>query len=189
MSLPSLTTRTDPAREPIATNVTLAQAFWALLWVVDYLAVAAAVVVGLYATHLLEVRSVPAGVIAVALLTHPRVEVIMLGGRIFKHSAVTCGAAAAEAAAGVSADLFLLGVTGVHPVHGLTTGDADEAAMKRALAARAAETYVLASAEKLGAVSRYRVLPLPDVTGVVTDGSGGDMVDQLVAQGTTVHPG
>ena len=33
------------------------------------------------------------------------------------------------------ADVFLLGVTGVHPDEGLTTGDADEAAMKRALAA------------------------------------------------------
>ena len=35
----------------------------------------------------------------------------------------------------VNADLFLLGVTGVHAEAGLTTGDADEAAMKRTLAA------------------------------------------------------
>ena len=34
----------------------------------------------------------------------------------------------------MSADRFLLGVTGVHATEGLTTGDADEAAMKRALA-------------------------------------------------------
>jgi NAD(P)-dependent dehydrogenase (short-subunit alcohol dehydrogenase family) len=64
--------------------------------------------------------------------------VFLLGGRLFKHSAVTCGAAAAEAANSIAADLFFLGVTGVHPVHGLTTGDADEAAMKRTLAGRAA---------------------------------------------------
>ncbi len=69
--------------------------------------------------------------IASALLTHERAEVFLLGGRLFKHSAVTCGAAAAEAANSIAADLFFLGVTGVHPVHGLTTGDADEAAMKR----------------------------------------------------------
>ncbi|NEE16218.1 DeoR family transcriptional regulator, partial [Streptomyces sp. SID7499] len=70
-------------------------------------------------------------------------------GRIFKHSAVACGAAAVEAAQNVSADLCLLGVTGVHPDAGLTTADAEEAAMKRALSARAAETCVLASAEKI----------------------------------------
>ncbi|HEX8518605.1 MAG TPA: DeoR family transcriptional regulator, partial [Pseudonocardia sp.] len=41
--------------------------------------------------------------------------------------------------------------------------------MKRALARRAADTYVLASAEKIGAASRFAVLPLAAVTGVVTD--------------------
>jgi DeoR/GlpR family transcriptional regulator of sugar metabolism len=69
----------------------------------------------------------------------------------------------------VTADLFLLGVTGVHLEHGLTTGDPEEAAMKRALSARAAETFVLASREKLGAVSAYRVLDLEDVAGVITE--------------------
>ena len=67
------------------------------------------------------------------------------------------------------ADLFLLGVTGVHHEAGLTTGDADEAAMKRTLAGRAAETYVLASHEKIGAASPYTVVPLRAVGGIITD--------------------
>jgi DeoR/GlpR family transcriptional regulator of sugar metabolism len=112
--------------------------------------------------------------------------VFLLGGRLFKHSAVTCGAAAAEAANSIAADLFFLGVTGVHPVHGLTTGDADEAAMKRTLAGRAVETYVLASAEKLGAASRYQVLPLGAVAGVITDGAPADTVAALAGQGVTI---
>ena len=107
--------------------------------------------------------------IATALVPHPGVEILLLGGRIYKHSAVACGAATVEAASAVTADLFLLGVTGVHREHGLTTGDPEEAAMKRALSARAAETFVLASAEKLGAVSAYKVLDLADVSGVVTE--------------------
>ena len=60
----------------------------------------------------------------------------------------------------------------MHPDAGLTTGDADEAAMKRTLAGRAADTYVLASAEKIGAASPYRVLPLAEVAGIVTDAPG-----------------
>jgi DeoR/GlpR family transcriptional regulator of sugar metabolism len=103
------------------------------------------------------------------LIDHPRIELYLIGGRVFKHSAVTSGAAAAEAAGAVNADLFLLGVTGVHPKAGLTTGDGDEAAMKRALARRAADTYVLASSEKIGAASQFSVLPLADVAGVITD--------------------
>ncbi|MEV5600690.1 DeoR/GlpR family DNA-binding transcription regulator [Streptomyces sp. NPDC052299] len=107
--------------------------------------------------------------IATQLIDHPRAELFLLGGRVFKHSAVACGAAAVEAAQNVSADLCLLGVTGVHPEAGLTTGDAEEAAMKRALAARAAETYILASYEKIGTASPYRVLPWEKITGLITD--------------------
>ncbi|MEU2955791.1 DeoR/GlpR family DNA-binding transcription regulator [Streptomyces xanthochromogenes] len=107
--------------------------------------------------------------IAAALLGHQQAELFLLGGRVFKHSAVTCGAAAVEAAQNVSADLCLLGVTGVHPEAGLTTGDAEEAAMKRALAARAADTYILASSEKIGTASRFRVLPWEEISGLITD--------------------
>jgi DeoR/GlpR family transcriptional regulator of sugar metabolism len=122
--------------------------------------------------------------VAAALVDHRDVEVFLLGGRLFKHSLVTCGAAAVEAAQAVTADLFLLGVTGVHPEAGLTTGDADEAAMKRALSRRAADTYVLASAEKIGAASRFAVLGLDEVTAVVTDADpGAPAVRELVAAG------
>ncbi|WP_062516401.1 DeoR/GlpR family DNA-binding transcription regulator [Demequina gelatinilytica] len=106
--------------------------------------------------------------VAASLLEH-RADVIVIGGTLFKHSAVACGARAAEGALEVSADVFLLGVTGVHADAGLTTGDADEAAMKRTLASRSADTYVLASEEKIGAASRFGVLPLTEVTGIITD--------------------
>ncbi|RLK52742.1 DeoR/GlpR family DNA-binding transcription regulator [Microbacterium telephonicum] len=124
--------------------------------------------------------------IAVALLDHAA-EVILIGGTLFKHSAVASGAAAVEAANRLSADLFFLGVTGVHPERGLTTGDADEAAMKRALATRAAETYVLASDEKLGAVSRFEVLPFAEIAGIVCDGAdAAATVGGLRAEGVTI---
>src|SRR3712207_3059448 len=45
--------------------------------------------------------------VAAALVEHPAVEVFLIGGRIFKHSAVASGAAAVEAASLVNADLFL----------------------------------------------------------------------------------
>ena len=117
--------------------------------------------------------------VAVALVEHPSVEVVILGGRLFKHSAVAGGAAVVEAASRVTADMFLLGVTGIHPDAGLTTGDPDEAAVKRALAARAAETWVLGSAEKIGAASPHQVLPLSEVAGVLTDAPESATLDQI----------
>ncbi|HXS92662.1 MAG TPA: DeoR/GlpR family DNA-binding transcription regulator [Steroidobacteraceae bacterium] len=105
--------------------------------------------------------------IAVALVEHPSIEVILLGGRLFKHSVVTVGAAAVEAVARIRADLYFMGVTGIHPKAGLSTGDLEESHMKRALMASAAETHVLASAEKVGTASPYVICPLADVDGLV----------------------
>ncbi len=108
--------------------------------------------------------------VAVVLADHPTVEVELIGGRLFKHSVVAVGAAAAEAIARVRADLYFMGVTGVHPEAGLTTGDREEAAVKRAIAKQAAETVVLASAEKIGAASPYLILPLSEVGTVIVEG-------------------
>jgi DeoR/GlpR family transcriptional regulator of sugar metabolism len=109
--------------------------------------------------------------VAVELVDHPAAEVILIGGRLFKHSVVAVGAAAAEAIGRIRADLYFMGVTGIHPEAGLTTGDLEEAHIKRAIHQRAAETIVLASSEKLGAASPYLVVPVSDVSGMIVEGS------------------
>jgi DeoR/GlpR family transcriptional regulator of sugar metabolism len=97
--------------------------------------------------------------VAVELAQHAGIEILMLGGRLFRHSMVNVGAAVIDAASRLRADLFFLGVTGIHPDAGLSTGDAEEAAVKRALHERAAETVVLASPEKLMTASPFVVAP------------------------------
>jgi DeoR/GlpR family transcriptional regulator of sugar metabolism len=105
--------------------------------------------------------------IATALEFHENIEVIVIGGRLFRHSMVAVGTAATEAIQRLGADLCFLGVTGVHADEGLTTGDYEEAHIKRALMRRAAETVVLATSEKLGAVSPHAVAPLGDISCLV----------------------
>ena len=107
--------------------------------------------------------------IAVALVEHPGIEVVMIGGRLFRHSVVAVGADAVAAIGRVRADLYVMGVTGVHLEVGLSTGDAEEAAVKRALAAAAAETMVLASREKLGAASPFVIAPAAQASWLVTE--------------------
>jgi DeoR/GlpR family transcriptional regulator of sugar metabolism len=107
--------------------------------------------------------------IAVALVEHPSIEVVLIGGRLFKHSVVAVGAAAIEAIARIRADLYFMGVTGIHPQAGLSTGDLEEAHIKRALIASAAETYVLVSAEKLNAASPYVIAALTEVDGMIVE--------------------
>lgn len=93
--------------------------------------------------------------VAAALADHATIEVILIGGLLFKHSVVAVGAAAMEGISRIHADLYFMGVTGVHVTARLSTGDFEEAAIKRALAARSAETVVLASSSKLNAASPF----------------------------------
>jgi DeoR/GlpR family transcriptional regulator of sugar metabolism len=107
--------------------------------------------------------------IAVALVEHPSIEVVLIGGKLFKHSVVAVGAAAIEAIARIRADICFIGVTGIHPQAGLSTGDLEESHVKRALIASAAETYVLVSAEKLNAASPYVIVPITAVAGIIVE--------------------
>ncbi len=111
----------------------------------------------------------PSPAVALAVAQHSDARVVMIGGELSRHSLVASGSLAMEAIRHLAADAFYLGVTGVHPLHGLTTGEIDDAVTKRALAERCAEVLVLASEEKIGAVSRYPVLDLSAVTAVITD--------------------
>lgn len=107
--------------------------------------------------------------IAIELVARPRIEVVLIGGRLFRHSVVAVGAAAIEAMAHIRADTYFMGVTGVHAAQGLSTGDLEEAYVKRALAARAADVVVLASTEKLGAASAYVVGDIGMASTIVVD--------------------
>jgi DeoR/GlpR family transcriptional regulator of sugar metabolism len=125
--------------------------------------------------------------IALELVPHLSIEVILLGGRLFRHSVVAVGAACLEGIAKIRADVFFMGVTGIHPQTGLTTGDYEEAGIKRALIGAAAETYVLASAEKLGAASPYKVTDLNGVTGIITEKTTDDaLLHPYIASGLTL---
>nr|WP_063573182.1 DeoR/GlpR family DNA-binding transcription regulator [Luteibacter rhizovicinus] len=125
--------------------------------------------------------------VAVELAAHPLVDVLLIGGRLFKHSMVAVGASAVEAMAHIRADVYFMGVTGVHPTAGLSTGDLEEAYVNRALAARAAEVVVLASTEKLGAASPYVIADVDTVSSIVVDSGAPEAIRrQLRARGVDI---
>lgn len=125
--------------------------------------------------------------IAVALVDYPSIDVIVIGGRLYKHSIVTVGAAAIEAMSHIRADLYFMGVTGVHPTAGLSTGDLEEAYVKRALAARSAETVVLASKEKLNAASAYSIGELALAQTIIVEASTDSaLTESLEAAGVSI---
>ena len=125
--------------------------------------------------------------IALGLVNHPAIEVILIGGRLYKHSIVTVGAAAIEGIGNIHADLFFMGVTGIHPDTGLTTGDFEEACIKRAFSGRAAETVVLASPEKINTASSFVIGDVSSVnTIVVEDNTDRDWIRAVLEKGVSV---
>ncbi|APG18824.1 DeoR family transcriptional regulator [Kosakonia radicincitans] len=112
--------------------------------------------------------------IAVGLAQHPLIEVVMIGGHLYKHSIVNVGAGALEAISRIRGDLFFMGVTGVHVDAGLSTGDFEESRIKRALADRAAETVVLASPEKLNSASPWVIGDISLINTLVVDAQTDD---------------
>lgn len=126
--------------------------------------------------------------IAAELEHHPTAEVMLIGGRLYKHSMVAVGAAAAAAIAAVRPDIFFLGVTAIHPRYGFSTGDFEEAAIKRQIAAQANETWVLATLEKLDTASPVTIMPLEAATGVVVPaGIGEEQANMLESAGLKVE--
>lgn len=107
--------------------------------------------------------------IAVGLIDYPAIEVILLGGTLFKHSVVTTGSALSESANRINADLFFMGVTGVHHRAGFTTGSFEEAGVKRLLSERASETIVMASQEKINAASAFAIGDLNLASTLIVD--------------------
>ena len=125
--------------------------------------------------------------IAAALADHPVAEVVVIGGRLDKHSQVTVGAAAVDFIRTIRADACVLGVCALHPEAGLSTDDLEEAHVKRAMVEASADVVALATADKLRAASPYLVAPVGELTHVVSDAEAPDeLLDPYRAQGVTV---
>ena len=116
--------------------------------------------------------------VAVELVEHAQIDVILIGGRLFKHSIVAMGPGALEAIAQIRTDIYFMGVCSLHPETGISTGDFDEAGIKRAISNMAQRTVVLASPEKLDTASPYQIAPLSQVNAIVVSG---DVAEALVA--------
>src|SRR5215207_5024981 len=95
--------------------------------------------------------------VAAALTSHPRAEVVLIGGRLLKDSQVTVGTATVDALRQVRADACVLGICSLHPEFGVTVTHYDEAHVKRAMVAASGEVIALATADKLGTASPWLV--------------------------------
>lgn len=107
--------------------------------------------------------------IAAELEHFPNIDVLLIGGTLYRHSMVAVGSEAYQAISRIRPNIFFMGVTGAHPHHGFSTGDHEEANIKRAIASQAKETWVLLTVSKIDVVSPVTIIPFSAAKGVVVE--------------------
>ncbi len=116
--------------------------------------------------------------VALQLLNHEQIVVEIVGGRLMRHSVVTTGAATVAWLDRYRPDMCFIGMTGMHPDQGITTGDGEDAEIKRAIIGRSGTAILLASSEKFGAVASFEIAPWSQIDGVVVSR---DMAQKAIA--------
>lgn len=115
--------------------------------------------------------------LANVFLDAPQVTVMLPGGRLRRDSISLVGRP--EGLPDINLRLGFFGARGVSTVAGITDVDVDEVAMKQAMASRCLSSLVLVDGGKMGQVSAYTFLKLPDVARVITSD---DAPEQLVRE-------
>jgi len=107
--------------------------------------------------------------IAVALTGHPSVQVHLLGGRVRPTTHAAVGPTTVTALHNLRVDVSFIGTNGLTVQHGLTTPDADEAAVKAAMIAAGRRVVILTDSRKLGHDTLVRFATCDQIDAIVTD--------------------
>ncbi len=107
--------------------------------------------------------------IAARLAGLRQIDLRLLPGRVRRTTQAAVGADTVAALSNLRVDVSFVGTNGLTAEHGLTTPDADEAAVKRALIESGTRVVVLADSSKFGIETAVRFASPAEVDVLVTD--------------------
>ncbi|MBT2555901.1 DeoR/GlpR family DNA-binding transcription regulator [Arthrobacter sp. ISL-5] len=126
--------------------------------------------------------------IVTSLFDYPNIETIHTGGAVDPTSASSYGRLAAEVLKFVNIDLSFLSTGTWNTSRGLMASSVDKVEVKRAALEASSSRFLLADSTKFGTVSRFNVVPLERLDGVVTDDQLPlDMQDNIRELGVAVR--
>lgn len=105
---------------------------------------------------------------------HPNIEVIIIGDKVSKSSKITVGGDAIAKIKQIRADLCLMGVNSIDPVHGVTDNDWDVVQVKKAMVAASQKTVCLSISEKVNTFQPIHVCPINEINTLITELSPDD---------------
>jgi DeoR/GlpR family transcriptional regulator of sugar metabolism len=125
--------------------------------------------------------------VVASLLGTRKVQVIMAGGMVRQDELSCVGPAAVELVQRYNTDIAVIGAAGVSARRGITDLDDQEAGVIRAALERTERIVVLADGSKFGDVALSTVVPIDQVSVVVTDPSADPLeVDRIEREGVEV---
>jgi DeoR/GlpR family transcriptional regulator of sugar metabolism len=124
--------------------------------------------------------------IAMALKNHNHIEVIMIGGTLFKESMVNLGIETVESLNNMRADLYLMGIHKIDANIGISLPNLAEAAVKRKMAAISNEILAMVTSDKLNTFSNHIVSPSNVLTYLITDNIQPDVIRLYESQQISV---
>ncbi|GLU46560.1 DeoR/GlpR family DNA-binding transcription regulator [Nocardiopsis ansamitocini] len=130
-------------------------------------------------------HSVP---IAAKLARNPAITLHLLGGRVHGRTMAAVGPWAFGALDGLFVDTAFIGADAICATRGLSTAEADEAQIKRALITAARRTVLLADRTKFGRTESAYFSPIEDIDLVICD-SGLDtgVAEEIEAAGPRIE--
>lgn len=103
------------------------------------------------------------------LETYPNVQVITLGGNLFKASMANLGYETIKQLDTIHPDLYFMGIYSISDEVGVTHSAMDECQLKQKMLSVSSQTAALVTREKIGSVSNYVVCKTSDLTYMITD--------------------
>lgn len=128
-----------------------------------------------------------APVVAAALMEKPRVDTVVIGGRLDVKSGAVLGAKAMQEASGFRPDLCVLGSCGLDVENGVSASFFEEAEFKRYVALRSRTVVAAVTNEKLGVPAPFAVIGLHECKHIVLEHDADDtLAVRLAKAGTSV---
>ncbi|TEW44558.1 DeoR/GlpR family DNA-binding transcription regulator [Psychromonas algicola] len=122
-------------------------------------------------THFNFTVVTPSPLVATKLIHHNNIELILLGGKIFKPSVMALGATTNAMLRKIHFDTCFLGVCALHPSQGLSINHIDEAETLATIIEQSEQVVTLASYLKLGKMSTHKVCGANKIDYLITDSS------------------
>lgn len=124
--------------------------------------------------------------IAMALSNHSQVEVIMIGGTLFKQSLVNLGIDTVDALNTIRADLYIMGIYKIDPQIGISVPSLSEALVKRKMASISTEILGMVTSDKLDTISNHIICPTNQLTYLITENVNPDIKKLYDNQGIII---